>query len=277
MQACVENGTHYCDLTGEALFIRRMMEEFHEDARSKGVKIVHSCGFDSVPGDALSLMAAHHMRTQHGKTLAETTVILGKCMPLCTLPVTLHGRAISGHVDLSVTQCLSLYGGFAGLQISARLDIKCTHSVHIACAAKGGVSGGTIDSAIYMMQEKGPLTKKMLHPFFLDPVRSEVPTKQLPDHGASFAPSWSQALKMWAGPFIMDVHNSKIVRRSNALVGYKYGVVPIPLCAPSMRRCQRLYASPQFHIPKLHMTTTHVEVAMQSLILVAIMPEFHER
>lgn len=76
LQACVENGTHYCDLTGEALFIRRMMEEFHEEARAKGVRIVNSCGFDSVPGDALSLMAAHHMKQQHNKKLAETTVFV---------------------------------------------------------------------------------------------------------------------------------------------------------------------------------------------------------
>jgi len=54
-----------------------MMEEFHEEAKAKGVRIVNSCGFDSVPGDALSLMAAHHMKKQHNKKLAETTVILG--------------------------------------------------------------------------------------------------------------------------------------------------------------------------------------------------------
>lgn len=77
VQACVENGTHYCDLTGEALFIRRMMEEFHDEARAKNVKIVHSCGFDSVPGDVLTLMAAHHMKQHHNKTLGETTVIVG--------------------------------------------------------------------------------------------------------------------------------------------------------------------------------------------------------
>lgn len=46
------------------------------EARNKGVKIVNSCGFDSVPGDVLCLMAAHHMSQQHGKALGETTVIV---------------------------------------------------------------------------------------------------------------------------------------------------------------------------------------------------------
>lgn len=94
LQACVENGTHYCDLTGEALFIRRTMEEFHEEAKAKGVKIVNSCGFDSVPGDVLSLMAAHHMQQQHNKKLAETTAILGDGV-LSTLSVS------SSHLRLS--------------------------------------------------------------------------------------------------------------------------------------------------------------------------------
>lgn len=102
----------------------------------------------------------------------------------------------------------------------------------VQLAAKGGVSGGTIESAVYMMQETGPLTKNMFHPYFLDAIRSDVPIKELPDHGGPFSPSWSKALQAWAGPFIMDAHNSKIVRRSNALLGYQYGVTVCPaLCS----------------------------------------------
>ena len=49
--ACVGNGTDYCDLTGEVQWIRRMIDQHHETAKSKGVKIVHCCGFDSIPSD----------------------------------------------------------------------------------------------------------------------------------------------------------------------------------------------------------------------------------
>ena len=49
--ACVEAGTDYCDLTGEAQWIRQMIDEHHEEASRKGVRIVHCCGFDSIPSD----------------------------------------------------------------------------------------------------------------------------------------------------------------------------------------------------------------------------------
>ena len=49
--ACVEQGTHYCDLAGEAQWIRRMIDTHHEAAAGSGARIVHCCGFDSVPMD----------------------------------------------------------------------------------------------------------------------------------------------------------------------------------------------------------------------------------
>lgn len=49
--ACVEEGTHYCDLTGEAQFVRAMIDAHHERARAQGTAITHCCGFDSVPSD----------------------------------------------------------------------------------------------------------------------------------------------------------------------------------------------------------------------------------
>lgn len=51
VEACVNNGTHYVDLCGEALFIRRGIDKWHAKAEETGAKIVHSCGFDSVPSD----------------------------------------------------------------------------------------------------------------------------------------------------------------------------------------------------------------------------------
>jgi short subunit dehydrogenase-like uncharacterized protein len=49
--ACVENGTDYCDLTGEVNWIRETIDRYHEEAIDTGARIVHSCGFDSVPAD----------------------------------------------------------------------------------------------------------------------------------------------------------------------------------------------------------------------------------
>ena len=49
--ACVEAGTDYCDLAGEVQWIRKMIDTYHERARKTGARIVHCCGFDSVPMD----------------------------------------------------------------------------------------------------------------------------------------------------------------------------------------------------------------------------------
>ncbi|MEV6475681.1 saccharopine dehydrogenase NADP-binding domain-containing protein [Streptomyces sp. NPDC051657] len=49
--ACAEAGTDYADLTGEAEFIDRTYLEHDARARETGARIVHACGFDSVPHD----------------------------------------------------------------------------------------------------------------------------------------------------------------------------------------------------------------------------------
>ncbi|MGA0071622.1 MAG: saccharopine dehydrogenase family protein [Steroidobacteraceae bacterium] len=51
LQACVESGTDYCDLTGEVQWIRRMLDAYEDQARDSGARIVHCCGFDSIPSD----------------------------------------------------------------------------------------------------------------------------------------------------------------------------------------------------------------------------------
>jgi short subunit dehydrogenase-like uncharacterized protein len=49
--ACALAGTDYVDLTGEPEFVDLMWLRFHEQARRTGARIVHSCGFDSIPHD----------------------------------------------------------------------------------------------------------------------------------------------------------------------------------------------------------------------------------
>jgi short subunit dehydrogenase-like uncharacterized protein len=49
--ACAEAGTHYADLTGEPEFVDRMWLRYHDKAQRSGAKLVHCCGFDSIPHD----------------------------------------------------------------------------------------------------------------------------------------------------------------------------------------------------------------------------------
>lgn len=51
IKSCAENGTDYVDLTGEAIFIKDMMDKYQETAKKSGARIVNSCGFDSIPSD----------------------------------------------------------------------------------------------------------------------------------------------------------------------------------------------------------------------------------
>ena len=49
--AVVEAGGDYCDLTGEVQWMRRMIDEHQARAEETGARIVHTCGFDSIPSD----------------------------------------------------------------------------------------------------------------------------------------------------------------------------------------------------------------------------------
>lgn len=51
VKICAESGTDYCDLTGEVQWIRRMIDRYEATAKASGARIVHCCGFDSIPSD----------------------------------------------------------------------------------------------------------------------------------------------------------------------------------------------------------------------------------
>lgn len=62
VKACAENGTDYCDLCGEAYWIKRMIVKYADAAKQSGARIVSCCGFDSIPSD----LGVHFLQ-QHGQ------------------------------------------------------------------------------------------------------------------------------------------------------------------------------------------------------------------
>jgi short subunit dehydrogenase-like uncharacterized protein len=74
-QACADAGTHYCDLSGETLFVRSLLDGVEEAARRTGARIVPSCGFDSVPSD-LGVLLLHHRVRQDGEGTLRRTVLV---------------------------------------------------------------------------------------------------------------------------------------------------------------------------------------------------------
>ncbi len=71
VEACAAAGTDYIDLTGEPLFIRDSIDRCHAQAEESGARIVHCCGFDSIPSD-LGVWLLH----EEAGELEETTYVL---------------------------------------------------------------------------------------------------------------------------------------------------------------------------------------------------------
>ena len=163
VEACAEAGTDCIDLTGEPLFIRESIDRCHERAEASGARIVHCCGFDSIPSD-LGVWLLH----QEAGELAETTFVLK--------------------------------------------------------GARGGASGGTVDSMTTMLDEaKGDARQRKLlfDPYSLSPDRDAEPDlgRQL-DFGP---PAHDDDIGQWLAPFVMGAINTRTVRRSNALQDWAYG------------------------------------------------------
>ncbi len=71
--ACAELGTDYVDLTGEPEFIDRMYLAHHATAQATGARLVHACGFDSVPHDLGAFYTLKHLPT--GEPIAMRGVV----------------------------------------------------------------------------------------------------------------------------------------------------------------------------------------------------------
>lgn len=77
VRACAEAATDYVDLTGEPAFAEAMAERYHDRAASTGARIVHACGFDSIPHDLgayFTLHALHARMTPEQRQTAPVTI-----------------------------------------------------------------------------------------------------------------------------------------------------------------------------------------------------------
>jgi short subunit dehydrogenase-like uncharacterized protein len=71
VRACADTGTDYCDLTGEVQWIRRMIRAHEKTARKSGARLVHCCGFDSIPSDLGVHFLQREARTRFGAPCTE--------------------------------------------------------------------------------------------------------------------------------------------------------------------------------------------------------------
>lgn len=103
--ACARAGTQYADLTGEVLFMRDSIDIHHDTARRTGARIVHACGFDSIPSD-LGVLQLHTAVAAKGAGELEDT----------TLVVTALKGGVSGGTLASMTTQLAEMRSDPGLR-----------------------------------------------------------------------------------------------------------------------------------------------------------------
>lgn len=75
VEACARAGTHYADLAGEVSFIREAIDRYDDLAKMNGARIVHSCGYDSVPSDLAVLLLHQAAEADAAGGLAEVQLV----------------------------------------------------------------------------------------------------------------------------------------------------------------------------------------------------------
>lgn len=78
LAACATTGTHYCDLTGEVQWMSKTIREYQAVAEKTGARLVHTCGFDSIPSDLGVLYTQQQMLATHNTYAARIKARVGK-------------------------------------------------------------------------------------------------------------------------------------------------------------------------------------------------------
>lgn len=97
VEACARAGTHYADLTGEVPFVRQAIDRYDAVARASGARLVHCCGYDSVPSDLAVL-------TLHRRLEADGASPLGRVLAVASARGGVSGGTVAsmrGLVELA--------------------------------------------------------------------------------------------------------------------------------------------------------------------------------
>ena len=78
VEACAAEGTHYCDLTGEPQWMASIFERVSPLAEETGARLIHCCGFDSIPSDLGVFVAQQSMMNKHGLFATNVSGRMGK-------------------------------------------------------------------------------------------------------------------------------------------------------------------------------------------------------
>jgi len=99
VEACLRQGTHYVDITGEHCWVKEIIDKYHEEAVSKGVMIVPFCGFDCVPSDIGVYMVVSYLRNKFGLDASEVKLSVTKIRGAASGGTIQSTLGILGHKD----------------------------------------------------------------------------------------------------------------------------------------------------------------------------------
>lgn len=111
---------------------------------------------------------------------------------------------------------------FLNEQVKKQTNAPCSTVKMRVKAMKGGASGGTIDSMINMMEEAShdkTVGQVMRDPYCLNPKDKRGSARQPSDNPVEY----DEDAHSWIAPFVMAGINTRVVRRSNALLDNAYG------------------------------------------------------
>ena len=78
LEACATEGTHYCDLTGEAQWMAEVYERIDPMAKASGARLIHCCGFDSIPSDLSVYFLQKHFKERFGRYASRVSGRMGR-------------------------------------------------------------------------------------------------------------------------------------------------------------------------------------------------------
>ncbi len=76
VEACAKAGVHYLDLTGELIFVRNLVEEYHEIAQASGARIAPVAGYEALPFDLMALKLLETYMEKYGTSPASIDLIV---------------------------------------------------------------------------------------------------------------------------------------------------------------------------------------------------------
>ena len=78
LETCAREGTHYCDLTGEAQWMAEVYAKVDPLAKASGARLVHCCGFDSIPSDLSVYFLQKEFKARFGRYASRVSGRMGR-------------------------------------------------------------------------------------------------------------------------------------------------------------------------------------------------------